>query len=84
MPIGCSVTRVHETDGVAGVLFAVWAPNAERVSVVGEFNRWDGRSHPMRVHGNGVWELFIPDLDPDMLLQVRGPRQEVVHGVPQV
>ena len=66
--------RVHETDGVAGVLFAVWAPNAERVSVVGEFNRWDGRSHPMRVHGNGVWELFIPDLAPGILYkyEVRG------------
>ncbi len=53
----------HEVDGVAGVLFAVWAPNAERVSVVGEFNRWDGRAHPMRVRGGaGVWELFVPDL----------------------
>lgn len=54
--------RVHEVAGVAGVLFSVWAPSAERVSVVGDFNRWDGRAHPMRVHGNGVWELFIPDL----------------------
>lgn len=55
----------HEVDGVAGVLFAVWAPNAERVSVVGDFNRWDGRCHPMRVRGgSGVWELFIPDLEP--------------------
>ncbi|WP_303907117.1 1,4-alpha-glucan branching protein GlgB [Thiohalomonas denitrificans] len=55
----------HEVDGVAGVLFAVWAPNAERVSVVGDFNEWDGRRHPMRVRGgNGVWELFIPDLEP--------------------
>ena len=53
----------HEVEGVGGVLFAVWAPNAERVSVVGDFNRWDGRSHPMRVRGSsGVWELFIPDL----------------------
>ena len=53
----------HEADGVAGVLFAVWAPNAERVSVVGDFNGWDGRCHPMRVrHGFGIWELFIPDL----------------------
>ncbi len=53
----------HEVDGVAGVLFAVWAPNAERVSVVGEFNNWDGRRHPMRVfESKGVWELFIPDL----------------------
>ncbi len=56
--------RVHEADGAAGVLFSVWAPSAERVSVVGDFNRWDGRCHPMRVHGNGVWELFIPDLAP--------------------
>jgi 1,4-alpha-glucan branching enzyme len=56
--------RVHEASGVAGVLFSVWAPTAQRVSVVGDFNRWDGRAHPMRVHGNGVWELFIPDLPP--------------------
>ena len=50
-------------DGVEGVRFAVWAPNAGRVSVVGEFNRWDGRVHPMRSHGeSGVWELFIPGL----------------------
>jgi len=48
---------------VAGVLFGVWAPNAERVSVVGDFNGWDGRAHPMRVRGGtGVWELFIPNL----------------------
>jgi 1,4-alpha-glucan branching enzyme len=59
--------RVHEVDQVAGVLFAVWAPSAERVSIVGEFNRWDGRTHPMRVHGNGVWELFVPDLAPGVL-----------------
>jgi len=60
--------RVYEVDGVAGILFAVWAPNAERVSVVGDFNCWDGRSHPMRVHPfNGVWELFLPDLAPGIL-----------------
>jgi 1,4-alpha-glucan branching enzyme len=54
----------HEVDGVAGVLFAVWAPNAERVSVVGDFNRWDGRRHPMRARGgSGIWELFVPDLE---------------------
>jgi 1,4-alpha-glucan branching enzyme len=53
----------HEVDGVAGVLFATWAPNAERVSVVGDFNRWDGRRHPMRVRpGSGIWELFVPDI----------------------
>ena len=53
----------HEVDGVPGIRFAVWAPNAERVSVAGDFNRWDGRCHPMRVRaGSGIWELFIPDL----------------------
>jgi len=55
--------RAWQVDGIAGVRFAVWAPNAERVSVVGDFNRWDGRCHPMRVRGaSGVWELFIPGL----------------------
>ena len=45
------------------VHFAVWAPNAQRVSVIGDFNRWDGRVHPMRrLVPSGVWELFIPDL----------------------
>ncbi len=58
----------QEIEGVAGTRFAVWAPNAERVSVVGDFNRWDGRCHPMRVRGgSGVWELFIPDLEPGHL-----------------
>ncbi len=48
-------------DGVAGIIFAVWAPNARRVSVVGDWNGWDGRHHPMRLHpGNGIWELFLP------------------------
>ena len=52
-------------EGVAGVRFAVWAPNARRVSVVGPFNGWDGRRHPMRLrHPAGVWELFIPRLAP--------------------
>jgi 1,4-alpha-glucan branching enzyme len=47
-------------EGVAGVAFAVFAPNARRVSVVGDFNFWDGRRHAMRVRGNGYWEIFIP------------------------
>ena len=50
-------------DGIAGVSFAVWAPNARSVSVVGDFNGWDGRLHPMRSLGaSGIWELFVPDL----------------------
>ncbi len=49
--------------GVAGTRFAVWAPNASRVSVVGDFNGWDGRLHRMRLHpANGIWELFIPGI----------------------
>ena len=52
-------------EGIHGVAFCVWAPNARRVSVVGDFNAWDGRRHPMRRrHGVGVWELFIPGLGP--------------------
>jgi 1,4-alpha-glucan branching enzyme len=56
----------HEmrVEGVEGVFFAVWAPNALRVSVVGDFNDWDGRRHMMRIRGlTGVWELFIPGLE---------------------
>ncbi|MPZ19763.1 MAG: 1,4-alpha-glucan branching protein GlgB [Luteitalea sp.] len=50
-------------DGCAGFFFAVWAPNAQRVSVVGDFNNWDGRVHPMRLRiGSGIWELFVPGL----------------------
>ncbi|WP_102223617.1 1,4-alpha-glucan branching protein GlgB [Acidimangrovimonas sediminis] len=50
--------------GVEGVHFAVWAPNAERVSVVGQFNFWDGRRHPMRLRGaSGVWEIFLPGVE---------------------
>ena len=52
-------------DGVDGIYFAVWAPNAERVSVVGDFNLWDGRRHPMcRIPKAGIFELFIPGLKP--------------------
>jgi 1,4-alpha-glucan branching enzyme len=52
-------------DGIAGVRFAVWAPNARRVSVIGDVNSWDGRRNPMRLRQEaGVWELFIPGLQP--------------------
>ena len=55
--------HLRTVDGIEGVYFAVWAPNAERVSVVGAFNHWDGRCHPMRNLGaSGLWELFIPGL----------------------
>ncbi len=55
--------HIRTVEGVAGVGFVVWVPNAMRVSVVGDFNGWDGRRHPMRNRGNtGLWELFIPDI----------------------
>jgi len=61
----CLGSRPMEVDGVPGVRFAVWAPNARRVSVVGDFNAWDGRRHPMRLrHQAGVWELFVPRVGP--------------------
>ena len=54
-------------DGVEGVAFAVWAPNARSVGVVGDFNEWDDRRHPMRLHpGPGVWEIFVPAIKPGM------------------
>ncbi len=53
--------QLRVIDGVSGTSFAVWAPNAQRISVVGDFNNWDGRFHPMRLLGaSGVWEIFIP------------------------
>jgi len=58
--LGAQIRRV---DDVEGVNFAVWAPNATSVSVIGDFNQWDGRRHPMRKHiPSGFWELFVPNL----------------------
>jgi 1,4-alpha-glucan branching enzyme len=55
--------HLRTVQGVTGVHFVVWAPNAHRVSVVGDYNQWDGRRHPMTNRGaTGLWELFIPDL----------------------
>ncbi|MGO1078192.1 1,4-alpha-glucan branching protein GlgB [Inquilinus sp. CA228] len=68
-------------DGVDGTVFAVWAPNARRVAVVGEFNRWDGRLHPMRLHpGIGVWEIFLPGVGPGAAykFEIRGPNGDLL------
>ena len=53
-----------ECEGIPGVRFAVWAPNARVVSIVGEFNNWDRTRHPMRIRDGGIWEIFLPDLGP--------------------
>jgi len=64
----CLGAQPMEVSGVHGVRFAVWAPNARRVSVIGDFNNWDGRRHPMRLRMEcGVWEIFIPRLSPGEL-----------------
>jgi 1,4-alpha-glucan branching enzyme len=61
----CLGSHFRRIDGVDGVAFAVWAPSARRVSVVGDFCRWDGRMYPMRAMGSsGIFEIFIPDLAP--------------------
>src|SRR3984957_10897035 len=64
--LGQTLGATHTTvDGVIGVRFAVWAPNAARVAVVGDFNSWDRRRHPMRLrHQAGLWELFMPRVAP--------------------
>jgi 1,4-alpha-glucan branching enzyme len=71
----------HTVEGIGGTLFATWAPNAERVSVVGDFNGWDGRAHPMRARGgSGVWELFIPEMAPGTLykFEIRNRQQGTI------
>jgi 1,4-alpha-glucan branching enzyme len=70
-----------EMEGVAGVGFLVWAPSATRVSVVGNFNGWDGRRHPMRKRLEcGVWELFIPDIGSGEVykFEIKGPQGELL------
>ena len=68
-------------EGVRGVHFAVWAPSAKRVSVVGDFNRWDGRVDPMRARGaSGIWEIFIPELSEGAIykFEIIGPDGNVL------
>jgi 1,4-alpha-glucan branching enzyme len=75
----CLGAQALTLRGTRGVRFAVWAPNARSVSVVGDFNGWDGRRHPMRSRGaSGVWELFIPRVAPGALYkyELHGP-----HGL---
>ncbi len=68
--------QLRTIDGVEGVNFAVWAPNATSVSVVGDFNNWDGRRHPMRKHiPSGFWELFVPGLSEGTLY-----KYQIRHG----
>ncbi|MGP6189202.1 MAG: 1,4-alpha-glucan branching protein GlgB [Vulcanimicrobiaceae bacterium] len=73
--------HVRELEGVRGTTFAVWAPNARRVSVVGDFNIWDGRVHSMRFRGEcGVWEIFIPQelADNHYKYEIVGPSGNVL------
>jgi len=74
----CLGAQLQTIDDVPGVRFALWAPNARRVSVVGNFNSWDGRRHPMRKRNAGIWEIFIPRLEPGETYkyEILGP-----HGV---
>ncbi len=74
-----------EIGGTKGVRFAVWAPNAERVSVIGEFNNWDGRINPMRLHGSsGVWEIFIPEIASNALYRYEIRTRESGHILTKV
>ncbi|MEK0082114.1 1,4-alpha-glucan branching protein GlgB [Geminicoccaceae bacterium SYSU G07066] len=71
----------RELEGVSGTSFAVWAPNASRVSVIGDFNGWDGRRHPMRKRVEaGVWEIFLPGVEPGALykFELLGPSGELL------
>ena len=74
----------REIGGVAGVHFAVWAPNAQRVSVIGDFNRWDGRAHVMRrLVPAGIWEIFVPELTDGACykFEIRTPAGDLLQKV---
>ncbi|MHC1767888.1 MAG: 1,4-alpha-glucan branching protein GlgB [Verrucomicrobiia bacterium] len=74
--------QLRVVDGVHGTSFAVWAPNAQRVSVVGNFNNWDGRRHPMRSLGpSGIWEIFIPGVGEGALYKFEVRTQQGAIGL---
>jgi 1,4-alpha-glucan branching enzyme len=73
--------HVREVDGIRGANFAVWAPSARRVSVVGDFNHWDGRVNSMRARGaSGIWELFVPELNEGSIYkyEIIGPNGDML------
>ncbi len=73
--------HMMELGGVTGTHFSVWAPNAQRVSVVGDFNHWDGRVHAMRkMVPSGIWEIFVPHVQEGAhyKIEVRGPHGELM------
>lgn len=75
-----STPRVHQ--GIAGVHFAVWAPNAVSVSLIGEFNHWDGLAHPMRrIDSTGVWEIFMPGLSEGIRYKYKILTKEGKHRI---
>jgi 1,4-alpha-glucan branching enzyme len=74
--------RLQTIDGIEGCLFAIWAPNVKRVSVIGDFNGWHGLRHPMRNRGGaGVWELFVPGLhmSENYKFEIRTHQDEILH-----
>ena len=76
--------HVREVDGVRGTAFAVWAPNARSVSVVGDFNSWDGRLHQMRTLGaSGIWELFLPGVEDGARYKFELRRQDGTVQLPR-
>ena len=72
--------HLGEDRGRGGVHFAVWAPNAKRVSVVGDFNAWNPTANDLASSSAGVWEGFVPDLDPGAAVQVPSGLQSRLHS----
>jgi 1,4-alpha-glucan branching enzyme len=73
--------HIKTVNGVVGTNFAVWAPSARRVSIVGDFNGWDGRIHPMRPRGSsGIWELFLPNINEGAIYkyEITGPHDNLL------